>query len=191
VAGFLTGLLFLLLVRLLLNVLKKKMHVKVHYATLLIVSFVLIGSLLAPTRVLGGGNYVYDCDQDSLSAYEQTGQQLADLIPDGSQVYWNVSSSAVSLLLYLPDIQIHPQQINGRYAYYIGGNTQELLRVGHWNDKVAALWLEQADIIVVGEHAIETGWQKIVSSGYEHTTVANPVEACTGDEVLNIYRKVP
>jgi hypothetical protein len=191
VAGFMTGLIFLLLVGLLLKILKKKLHIQFHYATLLIVSFVVIGSLLSPSRILGGGNYVYDCDLDSLAAYEKTGQQLSDLIPAGSQVYWDVSSSAVSLLLYLPDIQIYPQQINGKYAYYIGGDTQDLLRAGQWNDEAATQWLEQADFIVIEEPGIETGWQKVVSSGYEHMSVANPVEACNGDAVLNIYKKVP
>jgi hypothetical protein len=191
VAGFLAGLLFLLLVGLLFNVLKKKLHLNVHYAALVMVVFVLAGSLLAPGRVLGGGTYVYDCDQDSLAAYEKAGQQLEDLIPAGSQVYWDVSSSAVSLLLYLPEVEIYPQQINGIYAYYTGGNTDDLLRVGQWNDEAAAQWLEQADVIVVEEPSIQTGWQRVVSSGYEHMTVANPVAACNGDAELNIYRKVP
>jgi len=191
VAGFLTGLLFLLLMVLLFYVLKKKINIKVRYAALVMVVFVLAGSLLAPARVLGGGTYVYDCDQNSLAAYEKAGQQLAGLIPAGSRVYWDVSSSAVSLLLYLPEVQIQPQQINGVYGYYIGGNTQDLLRVGQWNDAAAAQWLEQADIIVVEEPSIQTGWQRIVSSGYEQKTVANPVEACNGEAELNIYRKVP
>ncbi len=191
VAGFLTGLLFLLMVRMLVNVLKKRLHVHFHYATLLIVLFVLVGSLLAPSRVLGGGNYIYDCDQNSLAAYEKTGQQLSGFIPAGSQVYWDVSSSAVSLLLYLPGIRIQPQQINGKYAYYVGGDTQDLLRVGLWNDEAAAQWLELADFIVIEEPGIETGWQKVVSSGYEHTSIANPVGSCNGETVINIFRKVP
>lgn len=191
VAGFLAGLIFLLLVHLLLNILKKKLRVQVRYAVLLMVMFVVTGSLLAPSRVLGGGNYAYDCDLDSLSAYEQTGQVLADMIPAGSRVYWDVDSSAVSLLLYLPDIRIAPQQINGKFAFFVGGDTRELLRGGEWNDQAAALWLDQADVIVVEEPAIDTGWQEIVASGFEHRTVANPVEACNGEAVLNIYRKVP
>lgn len=191
VVGFLAGLLFLLLMVLLFNVLRKKLNIKFNYAALVMVVFVLAGSLLAPGRVLGGGTYVYDCDQDSLAAYEKAGQQLANLIPAGSRVYWDVSSSAVSLLLYLPEVQIQPQQINGLYGFYIGGNTQDLLRVGQWNDVAAAQWLEQADVIVVEEPSIQTGWKRVVSSGYEHSTIANPVEACNGEAELNIYRKVP
>jgi hypothetical protein len=191
VAGLLTGLIFLLLVRFLLNVLKKRQHFQVRYAALLMVVFVVAGSLLAPSRVLGGGDYAYDCDIDSLSAYEQTGRVLADMIPAGSRVYWDVDSSATSLLLYLPDVRIAPQQINGKFAYFVGGDTQDILRGGEWNDQAAAQWLEQADVIVVEKPALETGWQKIVASGFEHLTVANPVEACNAEAVLNIYRKVP
>ena len=191
VAGFLVGLLFLLLVRLLLNLLRRKLNLDVHYAVVVMILFVLAGSLLAPSRVLGGGNYIYDCDRDSLAAYEKTGRELAELLPDNNQVYWDVDSSAVSLLLYLPGVEIHPQQINGIYAYHIGGNTQGLLRSGQWNDTAAQQWLEQADVIVVEEPSIPTGWQKVVAEGYQHFTVANPVEACNGGAVLNIYRKVP
>ena len=191
VAGFLVGLLFLLLVRLLLNLLRRKLNLDVHYAVVVMILFVLAGSLLAPSRVLGGGNYIYDCDRDSLAAYEKTGRELAELLPVNSQVYWEVDSSAVSLLLYLPGVEIHPQQINGIYAYHIGGNTQGLLRSGQWNDTAAQQWLEQADVIMVEEPSIPTGWQKVVAEGYQHFTVANPVEACNGGAVLNIYRKVP
>ena len=52
-------------------------------------------------------------------------------------------------------------------------------------------YAERTCIIVVEEPAIDTGWKKVVASGYEHIRVANPVEACNDATVLNIYRKVP
>jgi len=191
VAGFLLGLLFLLLLALLYKAIRKRQPVHWHYGAVVLIVFVLLGSLLAPTRVLGGGAFQYDCDQDSLTSYEQTGQQLAGIIPPGSQVYWDVTSSAASLLLYLPGIQLHPQQINGKYAFYMGGDTIDLLRVGLWNDKAAALWLAQADVIVIDETALATGWQKVVSSGWKKLNIPNPVVVCTGDPVLSVYQKVP
>lgn len=191
VVGFLIGLLFLLLLALIYRAIRKRRPISWNFGAVTLLVFVLVGSLLAPSRVLGGAAFQYDCNQDSLTSYRETGLQLAKLIPPGSQVYWDVTSSAASLLLYLPGIDLHPQQINGKYAYYTGGNTQELLRVGLWNDQAAAQWLQQVDVIVVDETAIPTGWQEVVSSGWQRTAIHNPVASCTGDPVLQVYRKVP
>lgn len=191
VAGFTLGLVFLLLLAVLFGYFRKRRQIPWNYGAVAMLIFVLLGSLLSSSRILGGANLQYDCDQDSITSYEGTGRQLAELIPAGSQVYWDVTSSATSLLLYLPGIQIHPQQINGKYAYYEGGNTQELLRVGLWNDQAAAQWLQQVDVIVVDETAIPTGWKEVVSSGWQRQTIHNPVSSCNGDPALKIYWKVP
>ena len=191
VAGFLIGLLFLLVVYLVYKRLKKKLLFNWHYAALLMILFTLIGSLISPVRALGGGIYTYDCDTISLDDYQRISQRMAEIIPPGSKVYWDVASSSTSLLLYLPFIQVYPQQINGIYSYQVGGDTQEILRRGQWNDIAAAQWLEEADFIVIEQPAIETGWRKIVSSGYERYTVVNPVAACSQDGVIDIYKKVP
>jgi hypothetical protein len=190
-AGFLLGLLFLLVLALLYKALRKRYPIHWHFGAVAMIVFMLLGSLLASSRVLGGAAFQYDCNQGSLTSYEETGDQLAELIPPGSQVYWDVTSSATSLLLYQPNIQIHPQQINGMYAYYVGGNTQDLLRVGLWNDQAAAQWLMEADVIVVDETAMATGWKEVVSSGWQKTTIKNPVTKCNGDPVIQVYRKVP
>jgi len=113
VAGFLTGLLFLFLLVLIFRAFRKHHPLQFTFGAVVMITFVLLGSLLAPLRVLGGGTFQYDCSQDSLTAYERTGQRLAQLIPPGSQVYWDVTSSATSLLLYMSGIRLHPQQING------------------------------------------------------------------------------
>ncbi len=50
-----------------------------------IVTFLAVGTLLAPTRVLGGGYTTYDCDSDVLASYEAAGKHLAETIPPGSR----------------------------------------------------------------------------------------------------------
>jgi len=150
-----------------------------------------LGSLIAPTRALGGGSFAYDCDTISLDDYQRIGQRMAEIIPPGSKVYWDVGSSSTSLLLYLPFIQVFPQQINGIYSYQLGGNTQEILRRGQWNDTAATQWLHEADFVIIENPAIDTGWDEVVSAGYEKFMVVNPVSACSQDQVIDIYRKVP
>jgi hypothetical protein len=191
IAGLLLGLLFILVVYLVYKYIRKKLFFSWHFAALLMVLFTLLGSLISPTRALGGGTFTYDCDTISLDDYQRIGQRMAEIIPPGSRVYWDVSSSSTSLLLYLPFIQVYPQQINGIYSYQVGGNTQEILRRGQWNDTAAAQWLDEADIIVIEIPAIDTGWQKVIPTGYEKFTVTNPVAVCSQDGVIDIYRKVP
>ncbi|MFC2065138.1 ArnT family glycosyltransferase [Chloroflexota bacterium] len=191
VVGLLFGLLFLLVVYLVFKFLKKRTKLTWHYAALLLILFTTLGSLIAPTRFLGGGKFTYDCDMDSLSTYERTGKQMAEIIPTGSRVYWDVASSSTSLLLYLPDIQLYPQQINDIYSYHVGGDTHEILRWGQWNDEAAAQWLEEADFIVIEEPAIETGWKEVVSAEYEKVTITDPVFPCTRNQMIDIYRKMP
>lgn len=95
-AGFLLGLLFLLVLALLYKTLRKRYPIHWNFGAAAMIVCVLLGSLLAPSRVLGGAAFQYDCSQDSLKSYKQTGRQLAELIPPGSQVYWDVTSSATS-----------------------------------------------------------------------------------------------
>ena len=189
--GLLFGALFLLIVYLGYKFIRRKTSFNWHYASLMLVLFTLLGTLIAPTRALGGGRFTYDCDSDSLVAYEGTGKRMAEIIPPGSRVYWDVTSSSTSLLLYLPFIQVYPQQINGIYSYQVGGNTQEILRRGQWNDTAAAQWLEEADFIVLENPAIDTGWKQVISTGYERIALRNPGHTCSQDRVINIFRKVP
>ena len=191
ITGLLYGLLFILLIYLVYKFISRKFYPGWHYAALLMIGFTLLGSLIAPTRALGGGSFAYDCDTISLDDYQRIGQRMAEIIPPGSRVYWDVASSSNSLLLYLPFIQVYPQQINGIYSYQLGGNTQEILRRGQWNDTAAAQWLHEADFVIIENPAIDTGWDEVVSAGYEKFMVVNPVSACSQDQVIDIYRKVP
>ncbi len=85
---------------------------------------------------------------DVIAANEQVGRHLAEVIPPGSQVYWNGGLS-VAPLLYAPQVRIYLPQINDGYAYRVGGDSQELLKYGLWNDILAAQWKQEADYVIV------------------------------------------
>jgi len=142
-AGALTGLAFLLVAFLV----KRWKFPHVNFGYLLAVSILALGLILSP--LLAGSAGRPDCaDMDLVASNEQVGRHLAEVIPPGSQVYWNGGLS-VAPLLYAPQIHIYLPQINDGYAYRVGGDSHELLKYGLWNDILAAQWMQAADYVIV------------------------------------------
>ncbi|HUF39906.1 MAG TPA: hypothetical protein VMN57_15380 [Anaerolineales bacterium] len=110
--------------------------------------FLAAGLLLTPTAVLGDGYRTYDCGQDALTALEQTGAELAGLIPPGNAVYWRGGDSA-SPLLYLREPVLYLPQINGDYTIFDHPDADALLKFGLWSEALSERWLGEADFILV------------------------------------------
>ncbi len=111
-------------------------------ALILIVAF-----LLMPTKVFGKGNDFFNCEgYDVIERYEEQGEYLRSVIPAGSQVYWSGRLDAI--FLYLPEVEIYPPQLNQVHSYYLGGDSDILLKRGLWNDALAEQWLAEADYIL-------------------------------------------
>lgn len=106
-----------------------------------------LGTLASP--LLAGSAGRPDCPgMDVIRANEQAGAYLAQYIAPGKLTYWNGGLS-VAPLLYAPEARIFLPQINDGYSRVIGGDAQELLKYGLWNDELDALWFGQADYIIV------------------------------------------
>jgi len=101
---------------------------------------VFIGIELALATIVFGNTYrSYDCGKDIITAQEKAGEYLAERIPADSLVYWGVGRSPVPLL-YLSNVITFPPQLNGDYTLRGGGDSDELLRFGYWNDQLAINW---------------------------------------------------
>jgi len=79
--------------------------------------FLAFGTILTPTGILGGGLNQWNCSGNVMAEYQQVGDYLARNIPAGSRVYWE-GGNAVAILLYVPNIKIFPQQMDGQWNYY-------------------------------------------------------------------------
>jgi hypothetical protein len=120
---------------------------QVNFGYLLAISLLVLGLILSP--LLSGSAGQPDCaDMDVIAANEQVGRHLAEVITPGSQVYWNGGLS-VAPLLYAPQVSIYLPQINDGYAYRVGGDSQELLKYGFWNNILSAQWKQEADYVIV------------------------------------------
>ncbi|MEW5870309.1 MAG: glycosyltransferase family 39 protein [Chloroflexota bacterium] len=157
-----------------------------------LVTFLVLGILLSPTLVLGGGYNAYDCSEDVIASYEAAGQHLAATIPPGSRVYWRGTLSAVPLL-YVPDIRIYPPQINDGYTYLEGGeDLDQIYRLGRWNEALARQWLDEADILLV-EARFFKGWLRdaIMTLPLEQLPPTPPTVYCREDSQILIFKKIP
>jgi hypothetical protein len=147
-AGLLSGLLILLIGFGIWLVFRHKRSFQFYTPeTSIAAVFLLAGMLLSPSIALGGGFTQWDCNMNVIQSYEQTGQFLASNIPANDLVYWD-GGNAVGLLLYAPNLRIIPQQLDGQWNYFLGGDSNALARLGLWNDDLAKLWRDKANVII-------------------------------------------
>jgi hypothetical protein len=151
--------------------------------------FLIAGLILSPTSLLGNGYQDNDCAGDVISAHEATGQYLVEVIPPGSQVYWQGPESVVPML-YIPGASIYPPQINNKYSLKLGGDTEEMLRIGLWNDDLANKWRQEADFIIVEERKYNSEWKAFLESGKFDELPRSPTTTpCRDDASLRIFRR--
>jgi len=168
-----------------LSMFKFKLNNFGRFAALFILA---LGLALAPTKRLAGKTDAQDCKSDVLVTYESVGKELSEFFPSGSLVFWQVKSN--SLLLYMPDVEIFPPQLNMFFSKIEGDDFSDeeldsMERYAFWNDQLDDRWKDEADYIVVENRfyledlndwrtAVETGSFKVVLR-------TDPVEACRGD----------
>jgi hypothetical protein len=161
----------------------------VNFSLLAIGLLLIAGLMLSPTRVLGNGYQDNDCDGDVIVAHETAGQYLAEVIPPGSQVYWQGTRSVVPML-YLPGVSMYLPQIDDVHTFRLGGNTQEMLKIGLWNDELAERWKQEADFVIVVERKYNSEWEVFLESDQFDELPRSPsVAPCRDDSRLRIFRR--
>jgi hypothetical protein len=108
IAGLLAAVLFLIIVTLAFNRLKKKRS-SFSWGALTLLAFFALGLLLSPTPVFGKPPEE-DCGGDVIATVEAAGRHLASLVPPGSTVFWDGGLSPAPLL-YLKEIKIFGAQL--------------------------------------------------------------------------------
>jgi hypothetical protein len=153
-------------------------------------ALLILGLILSPTKVLGKGNDFFECDGSNvLASYEEAGKYLRRVIPPGSQVYWDGRLDAI--FLYLPDVKIYPAQLNHTHSFFIGGDTDALLRIGLWNDVLARQWLTETDYVLI-EAGLKQDWvmEILESDKYVKLKPAPKTEKCRWQSAILVYKRV-
>lgn len=154
------------------------------------VVFLLAGSILSPSALLGGSYRRYDCSSDVIRSFETVGNQLQRAIPAGSRIFW--MGYAPVALLYLENVEIYPSQLNGDYSFRLGGDPVELTRYGWWDESLGRQWLRDADYILVYQKYFR-GWlaEALKEGNYEELSPTDSVAPCLPNAQLRIFRERP
>jgi hypothetical protein len=158
------------------------------FGYILLLLFLLTGIFLSPTSVISGDPTVYDCDLDVIVSYEKVGNQLAEVIPESSLIYWQGSHSPIPLL-YLQGAEIFPSQLNGQYSYRLGGESDDLLKYGFWNSALEQRWIESADYVL-----IEVGGpddlarSEIQNDNFGLIAETSPALPCRNDSSFQVFK---
>ncbi len=190
IAGALFGILFLLLVGVIVVVLKRKRKT-LNYGYVVAVTFFILGTLLTPTPLLGGGKRL-DCEGDVIASHEAVGAHLAALIPRGSLVYWRNDVSPLPLL-YIPAVRVFPPQLNHAYTYLVGGDPAVLEKRGYWNRELSVQWIKEADYLLIAARQVSTGlWQEIdeAAAQFDELTPTPLTVPCRGRSRIHIFRRI-
>jgi hypothetical protein len=122
--------------------------------------------------------------------YQKIGQELSEIIPAGSRVYWDVMTTVP--LLSAPEISIYPPQIYALYTYRIGGDPEQLAKYGLWNAGLAGQWMANAEFIVT-----ESDWTQtyrptgsLSASQFDIIHIA-PTNPCDPGTSLTVYKRKP
>jgi len=150
-----------------------------------------VGFILSPTTLLGGGYTTYDCGADVIAPYERSGASLREIIPAGSHVYWETRGSPVPLL-YLPDVIAYPAQLNGLYSFKTGGESDALLKFGHWNQALALEWAAEADALLLSPDVLADparSWlaDAMADRGLVQVLETEPVHPCSPNSQILVF----
>lgn len=189
IVGFLAGVLLLVGGWFLWKSLRKR-AIRWSFGSVAGVSFFFAGTLLGPSLLFGDGFRVWDCADSPLSNYAQTGAHLASVIPPGSRVYW-AGGNASAVLLYLPDIEIFPQQLDTTWNYINTADTDAAARYGFWNDAMDEQWKAQANVFLIQQVFYMTMQSEVSHEDFnEYPTLYLPLN-CEAATNLRIFIREP
>ena len=184
-AGLITGILFANTV---LFLFKKRGHSSAGYVVML--AFLLTGTLLSPLKILGGGKFADYCTSDVVVAHEAVGKHLAELIPSGAKIYWQNDISPLPLL-YLPGRQIYPPQLNQSYSFRDGGDPDILYKNGLWNVALQERWIEEADYLLIAEQYVPSlDRTEAFALMTDELSPTSEVIPCRDNSTIHIYKRI-
>ncbi|MBS1249356.1 MAG: hypothetical protein MAG431_00934 [Chloroflexi bacterium] len=152
--------------------------------------FLALGGLVSPTEVLGGGRHNYDCQPGVIDSYEAATDHVSKYIEAGDLLYWQ-GGGAQSILLPLSDINLFPPQLNSTSSYHQGGEPDQLVKYGYWNESLKQKWVEEADVLIIAERT-QNGWiDEYITRDEFDIMPPSPAIGCREGSTLYLYRRLP
>ncbi len=167
------------------------LHKRIKEFTFTKVSLITIlglGLIFLPSNIFGGELSPQACN-NVVKTVEEIGAELDALIPAKSSVYYAGGYSPTAML-YLPDVQIFPQQYEQDYSFYLGGDRDTLEKYCYWNETSIDYWLQQSDFILVSEKNYKTSLGKLIHQMDFHQIYhSEPIYSCVKDTSLMLFER--
>jgi hypothetical protein len=148
--------------------------------------FIILGVVLLPLLA-----WTYDepiCRTNVISSYEQVGARLASIAPPGTKIYLDGSIASVPLL-YTRGANILLPQLNDMNSFVIGGDPDQLLRNGFWNEQIGLQWRDTADVFVIGEDRFSAWRDYLTADKFEQLQLPSDLFPCTIDANILLFER--
>jgi hypothetical protein len=168
-------------------VLQKRGTGNPSFANIVLSFFLLIGALFPVALNERPGEV--GCSGNFLTYYEQAGRSFAALLPPGSVLYWRGSGRHLAFMLYVDDVKLFLPQIHAGGGY-MAGDSQELLKLGLYNEELDRRWRQSADILVIWPTYMTKEFRNFFDQpGYEEIQFdMKNLAQC--EDVLFVYRRI-
>lgn len=154
--GLLVGITLLVIIWVIFRIKQNRISVRFTYfscLSLLIFSFLLSPLLSLPTQET--------FSKVSLpNMYKNVGIALAQSAAPGEKVYIDGLITAIPLL-YVEELEYLPAQINVKFSFVSGLDSDALSRAGLWNGEIAREWRKQSEVFIIG-HEEYANWQEYI-----------------------------
>ncbi len=192
IIGFFAGISILLLSRIIHKIIANK-KTSLSYGSILFITCFILSILLSPTFILAANSSIETHPDLNVPVwYESIGEQLTKMIPAGSLVYWE-GYTPISFL-YLPNVEVFPQQLNMYFWYHTGGDSDFLETRGYWNEELALKWINEADILVFNEDAYASRFLKLdpsIQDDFNQLPFTQCIDPCDETSKSIILKRVP
>jgi hypothetical protein len=113
---------------------------------------------------------------------------LAKIAPPGTKIYLDGSVASVPLL-YIHDPVILPPQLNDIYSYKIGGDPDQVLRNGFWNEQISLQWRNSADVFVVGADRVQEWRDYLTAKKFDQIQFSSALFPCSTDASILLFKR--
>jgi hypothetical protein len=157
-----------------------------YFASFVAYGFLILGLVLLPLLTW---TYEVDiCQTDVLSSYGKIGAQLASIAPPGTKIYLDGTLTDVTLL-YTHGADILLPQLNDYNSLRIGGDPDQELRNGFWNEQIGLQWRNTADVFVIEEDRM-SGWKDYLTPDkFEQIPLSPTLFTCSTDANILLFKR--
>jgi hypothetical protein len=157
-----------------------------YFASFIAYGFLALGLVFLP--LLTWSNEENICRTDVISSYEKIGAQLANIAPPGTKIYLDGSLTDVPLL-YTHAADILLPQLNDYNSLRIGGDPDQVLRNGFWNEQIGLQWRDTADVFVIEENRM-SGWKGYLTPDkFEQIPLSPSLSICSTDDNILLFKR--